>query len=66
MPAPRIRTGEPWAAEAERAHLTAAPPGWPLNSVYQFLIEEEGTRGGGGGGGGESENKEAKSFLGFY
>ena len=26
---PRIRTSEPQAAEAERAHLTAAPPGRP-------------------------------------
>ena len=31
MSAPGIRTSEPWAAEAECAHLTAVPPGWPLN-----------------------------------
>ena len=30
MTAPGIRTGEPQAAEAERVHLTAAPPGQPL------------------------------------
>ena len=29
MSAPRIRTGEPQAAEAERAHLTAVAPGRP-------------------------------------
>ena len=32
MSAPGIRTGEPQAAEAERAHLTTAPPGWPQDS----------------------------------
>ena len=31
MSAPGIQTAEPWAAEAERANLTAAPPGQPLN-----------------------------------
>ena len=30
MSAPGIRTGEPRAAEAERAHLTAVPLSWPL------------------------------------
>ena len=29
MSTPGIRTGEPRAAKAERAHLTAAPPGRP-------------------------------------
>ena len=29
--APGIQTSEPGAAVAERAHLTAAPPGWPLS-----------------------------------
>uniref|UniRef100_A0A9L0SN25 E3 ubiquitin-protein ligase MARCHF3 n=1 Tax=Equus caballus TaxID=9796 RepID=A0A9L0SN25_HORSE len=29
MSAPRIRTNEPQAAKAERAHLTTAPLGWP-------------------------------------
>ena len=29
MSAPGIQTSEPQAAEAERAHLTAAPPGRP-------------------------------------
>ena len=32
MSAPGIRTGEPRAAEAERANLTAAAPGQPLLS----------------------------------
>ena len=27
---PGIWTGEPWAAKAECAHLTAAPPGYPI------------------------------------
>ena len=30
MSAPGIQTSEPWATEAERAHLTAAPLGQPL------------------------------------
>ena len=29
-PHPGVRTGEPWAAEVERVHLTAAPPGQAL------------------------------------
>ena len=29
MSTPGILTGEPWAAEVERANLTAAPPGRP-------------------------------------
>ena len=37
MSAPGIQTGEPWAAEAERAHLTAEPPGRPL--FYNFYIQ---------------------------
>uniref|UniRef100_F6XC16 Synaptic vesicle membrane protein VAT-1 homolog n=1 Tax=Equus caballus TaxID=9796 RepID=F6XC16_HORSE len=28
---PGTQTGEPWAAEVERAHLTTAPPGQPSN-----------------------------------
>ena len=28
MSTPGIRTGEPQAAEVERANLTTAPPGW--------------------------------------
>ncbi|MCY7168979.1 hypothetical protein MK528_11510, partial [Streptococcus gordonii] len=34
--APEIRTGEPWAAEAECVNLTAVPPGWP--QIVCFLI----------------------------
>src|SRR3712207_9455770 len=30
MSTPGIRTGGPWAAKAERAHLTTVPPGRPL------------------------------------
>ena len=30
--APGIQTGEPWATEAERAHLTAVLPGPPLQA----------------------------------
>ena len=29
----RIRTSEPQAAEAEHANLTAAPPGWPQETI---------------------------------
>ena len=29
MSAPGIQTSEPWAAEAERVHLTSAPLGRP-------------------------------------
>ena len=32
MSAPRIWTGDPWATEAERVHLTTVPPGQPLKS----------------------------------
>ena len=42
MSAPGIRTGEPWAAEAERAHLTVAPPGRPLNFLKVFQNDELG------------------------
>ena len=40
MSTPGIRTGEPRAAEAERANLTAAPQGWPLHCGFnwQFLM----------------------------
>ena len=37
MSIPRIRTGEPWSAEAEPANLTTVPPGWPLSCIV--LIE---------------------------
>ena len=37
MSAPGIRTGEPWAAKVERAHPTAAPPGWPQHLMF-FLV----------------------------
>ena len=33
-----IRTSEPWATEVERAHLTAAPPGWPLLGIFEQQI----------------------------
>ena len=32
LSAPGIQTGKPRAAEAKRAHLTAAPLGWPRNT----------------------------------
>ena len=35
MSAPGIRTGEPQAAEAECAHLTAAPPGQPQDWSFK-------------------------------
>ena len=38
MSAPGIRTGKPWAAKAERWHLTAAPPGWPQWALTWFQI----------------------------
>ena len=38
MSAPRIRTGEPQAAEAERANLTTVPPSRPRES---FILMEE-------------------------
>ena len=38
MSAPGIRTGEPQAAKAERAHFTTAPPGPPQKS---FLSKEK-------------------------
>ena len=37
--APRIPTGEPWAARAERANLTAAPPDQPPQpQIFKNLI----------------------------
>ena len=36
--APNIWNSEPWAAEAECVHLTAAPPGWPLFLYFQINI----------------------------
>ena len=36
--APKIRTGEPRAAEVERANLTAAPPGWPPKCSFFDLV----------------------------
>ena len=41
MSAPRIRTCEPWATEAEGANLTTGPWGWPLFvsfMYYKFLL----------------------------
>ena len=43
--APGIGTSEPQAAEVERAHLTAVPPGWPQQTkilenfhfIYTFV-----------------------------
>ena len=34
MSAPGIQTGEPQAAEGERAHLTTAPPGQPTFLIF--------------------------------
>ena len=34
MSTPGIQTGEPQATKAEHAHLTAAPPGRPLNVCF--------------------------------
>ena len=42
MSAPGISTGEPWAAEAERAHLTAGPLGQPVWSFVRKI--ENGVR----------------------
>ena len=39
MSASGIQNDEPWATEAECVHLTAAPPGQPLN----FLVVPTGT-----------------------
>ena len=36
MSAPGIRTKEPQAAKAERVHLTAAPPGRPVQFLYSM------------------------------
>ena len=38
MSAPRIQTGDPWAAEAAHVHLTTAPPAGPY---YRFLEYQE-------------------------
>ena len=38
---PRIQTGEPWAATAEHANLTTAPPGWPLEIFLMVHVLEE-------------------------
>ena len=38
MSAPGIQTGEPQAAEAERAHLTAAPPGRPQEGSFYAAL----------------------------
>ena len=35
MSAPGIRTDEPWAAEAEHAHLTAAPLSLPRHYILK-------------------------------
>ena len=40
MSAPGIQTGEPWATEAERAHLTTEPPGQPLPPPCILYNEE--------------------------
>ena len=45
MSAPGMRTCEPQAAEAERAHLTAVPPGWPPEG--ELLIKTDAERPGG-------------------
>ena len=41
MSAPEIQTGKPWAAEAECANLTAAPPGQPW---AEFFIAPKGSQ----------------------
>ncbi|XP_070077503.1 tumor protein D52 isoform X9 [Equus przewalskii] len=41
MSAPGTRTSEPQAAEAEHAHLTAAPPGWPRNLDFEGLLRTD-------------------------
>ena len=41
MSAPRIRTSEPQATEAEHANLTAVPPGWPPNKGILFFCQSE-------------------------
>ena len=45
MSAPRLQTGKPRAAEAERRYLTAVPPGWPQGyaSLQGVLVGEAGT-----------------------
>ena len=41
MFAPGIRTGEPWAAEAERVNLTAVPLGWPLFFLFLKVLSNQ-------------------------
>ncbi len=38
MSTPGIRTSEPPAAEVERAHLTAVPPGQPQEAFLQLTL----------------------------
>ena len=52
MSTPGIQTGEPGAAEAERANLTAAPPGWPLPQSFDNQMSPDITKCFGGGEGG--------------
>ena len=40
MSAPGIRTGKPRATKAEREHLSAAPPGWPLPIILIVVAEK--------------------------
>ena len=39
LSAPGIWTSQPQAAEAERVHLTAAPPGWPRKNHFKCIYE---------------------------
>ena len=38
MSTPGIQIGEPWATEAERVHLTAAPLGQPQASCFLTYV----------------------------
>ena len=49
MSAPRIRTGEPWATEADRVRVTAAPPGRPLPWLLRKAVNERVPKAPGGG-----------------
>ena len=42
MSAPGIQTGKPQAAEAERVHLTTAPPRQPLKFLFKQLLDHGG------------------------